>query len=143
MTNPLQAYALAEISIDDDDKEAMVVKAFQLMLEKIEVIKDSIENRDHARKYRELSKMTTALAVLASSLDMSLGELPRRLHAIYYYLERRLQEVHRTLDLKTINECKDIISSLSDGFSEAYKEEKAKKKRVIPPQACFSVRSNV
>ena len=71
MTNPLQAYALADRSVDTEDKGKMLVKVFQVMLEKLEIAKTAIARKDYATKCRELSKITTALEVLIASLDMS------------------------------------------------------------------------
>jgi flagellar biosynthetic protein FliS len=126
MTNPLQAYALAERSVDSDDKGRLLVKVFQLILEKLDTIKVAVENGDYEKKFKELSKITTSLEILIGSLDMSYGEIPSRLRDIYYYLIKRLHEVHTSMNVKTLEECKEIISRVSDGFVHAHKAERTK-----------------
>ena len=60
------------------------------------------------------------IEILDHSLDMSFGEIPGNLSALYRYLIKRLTEVHATLDIKTLDECNEIIGRIRDGFVEAY-----------------------
>ena len=64
------------------------------------------------------------LEILDQSLDMSFGELPRNLSSLYRYLIKRLTEVHATLDVNTLEECKGIIGNIANGFAQAYEQVK-------------------
>ena len=125
MTNPLQAYALADRSVNTEDKGKVLVKVFQVMLEKLEIAKTAIARKDYATKCRELSKITTALEVLISSLDMSQGEIASNLQRLYGYVMAQIREAHVTLSPKTIDGCKEILTLLHDGFAKA-NDNKAK-----------------
>ena len=100
--------------------------------EKIEEVKMLIAQRKYEKKFEELTKISQAIQILDASLDMSLGEVPKNLSQIYGYLMRRLQEVHASLDIGTLDECKSILATISEGFTEAYRKVK---KRTQPPAA--------
>ena len=87
-------------------------------------MKTLIAQKKYEKKYEELTRIVQALQILNGSLDMSLGEIPRSLSLLYDYLVRRLQEVHATLDVGTLDECKSILATISEGFAEAYRTQK-------------------
>jgi flagellar protein FliS len=120
------AYADANAIVDDEDKGKLLIKVFQAILAKLDLVKQYIERREYEKKYEELSKVITAIEVLNSSLDMSYGEIPHNLSLVYEYLMKRLREVHRSPDAKSIAECRKILSEISDGFIAAYESEKKK-----------------
>ena len=125
MNNPYSAYTRAHDLVDESDKRKVLLAVFRALPEKIDLVKVLIAQKKYEMKYKELTKITTALQILDQSLDMSYGEIPKSLSGLYGYLIRRLTEVHATLDPKTLDECKEIITKIGDGFAEAY--EKAKK----------------
>jgi flagellar biosynthetic protein FliS len=95
----------------------------ETLTKKLDEVKVLISQKKYERKYEELTKITQALQILNASLDMSLGEVPKNLSLLYDYLMRRLQEVHTSLDLGTLDECKSILAAISEGFTEAYRTE--------------------
>ena len=86
---------------------------------------------------RGVTKIVQAIQILDASLDMSLGEIPKNLSLLYGYLMRRLQEVHASLDIGTLDECKSILATISEGFAEAYRTVKRKSR----PAAAAETRS--
>ena len=118
--NPYSAYARAHELVDENDKRKILVKVLRALPEKIEGVKLLIAQKRYEKKYHELTKITMVIEILDQSLDMSFGEIPKNLSALYGYLIRRLTEVHATLDIKTLDECKEIISRIGEGFAEAY-----------------------
>ena len=122
--NPYNAYARASDLVDEDDKRKILMKVLRALPEKIEGVKLLIAQKNYEKKYHELTKITMVLEVLDQSLDFSFGEIPRNLSSLYNYLIRRLTEVHATLDIKTLEECKDIISKIAEGFFEANEQLK-------------------
>ena len=121
--NPYNAYTHGRSElVDEDDKRKILVKVLRALPEKIEGVKLLIAEKKYEKKYQELTKITMVLEILDQSLDMSFGEIPRNLSSLYRYLIRRLTEVHATLDIKTLDECKEIIGRIGDGFFEAYEQ---------------------
>ncbi len=127
--NPYNAYAQANIMVDDQDKGKVLLKVFEALPAKIELVKTLITEKKFERKFEELSRIVNILEVLDASLDMSFGEIAVNLSRLYAYLIKRLREVHSTLDLQTLNECKKIIATLAEGFGKAYELERKAKAR--------------
>ena len=123
--NPYNAYSRAHELVDQTDKRKILLKVLRALPEKIDAVKVLIAEKNYEKKYHELTKITMVIEILDQSLDMSFGEIPRNLSALYRYLIKRLTEVHATLDPKTLDECKEIIGKIGAGFAEAY--EKLKK----------------
>lgn len=122
--NPYSAYSKARELVDDDDKRKVLVKVLRALPEKMDNVKLLIGQGEYEKKYHELTKITMVLSILDQSLDMSFGEIPQNLSALYRYLIKRLTEVHSTLDTRTLDECKEIIGQIGDGFAEAYDKVK-------------------
>lgn len=120
--NPYNAYAQAQELVDASDKRKILIKVLRALPEKIENVKLLIAEKKYEKKYQELTKITMVLEILDQSLDHSFGEIPRNLSSLYRYLISRLIEVHATLDVKTLNECKEIIGKIGDGFVQAYEQ---------------------
>lgn len=126
------AYSAASRAVDEDNKPRILLTVYEGILDKFEIVKSAIEKRDFETKYTELSKITTIIEILASSLDMSHGTIPMNLASLYDYIGRRVLEVHTSLDTGVIDECKSIISNLHDGFSKAYEAERKKERAEHP-----------
>jgi len=129
--NPYNAYSRAHELVDQTDKRKILLKVLSALPEKIDAVKVLIAEKKYEKKYHELTKITMVIEILDRSLDMSYGEIPRNLSALYRYLIRRLTEVHATLDAKTLDECKEIIGRIGNGFAVAY-EKLTKSPRSTP-----------
>lgn len=116
-------YSKANDLVDYEDKPKLLLKVYEAMLDKIDIVRTTIEKKDYERKYLELSKVSNVLEILDASLDMSMGEIPKNLSGIYRYLLKRLNEVHRSCDDKILEECRHLIGSIYDGFLKAYEKE--------------------
>jgi flagellar secretion chaperone FliS len=125
--NPYEAYRNVERSVNTDDTPKVLLKVYQILLEKLEIVKYAIDNQDYMVKDRELSKITTAIEILDSSLDHSYGEITKNLSSLYIYLLRRLRSARITLDVKTLDECKSLLTKISEGFEMAYENENNKR----------------
>lgn len=122
--NAYQKYAVMKDITDESDKAKLLLKVYETILDKHEVVKAAIVEKDYKKKYEALSKITTALQLLNESLDMSYGEIPRNLSSLYAYLMRRLREVNTTLDIGTVEESQKIIRTILNGFSSAYENDR-------------------
>ena len=124
--NPYQAYHNVERSVNLDDTPKVLLKLYQILLEKLEIVKHAIENQNYLVKDRELSKITTAIEILDSSLDYSYGEIPKNLSSLYVYLIKRLRKIQFSLDVKGIDECRSLLTKIYEGFEGAYEKERHK-----------------
>ncbi len=129
-----RSYSAVENMVDEDDKPKVLLKVFQAMMERLEGAKQAITNKDYQKKFAELTKVTTTLDVLSSCLDMSQGDIPKNLAALYDYCARRLRGVHRSCDTAVIDECRMLIGSIFEGFAKAYEAE-TKGQRLTPATA--------
>ncbi|MGD0486330.1 MAG: flagellar export chaperone FliS [Syntrophorhabdales bacterium] len=135
--NPYSAYAAATMMTDEHDKGKILLTVLETLTRKIEEVKMLIAQKKYEKKYVELTRIVQTIQVLDASLDMSLGEIPKNLSFLYGYLMRRLQEVHASLDISTLDECKSILATISEGFTEAYRTVK----RRTRPAAAAETRS--
>jgi flagellar protein FliS len=122
--NPYNAYAAATTMTDGHDKGKILLMVLETLTRKIDEVKVLISQKKYEKKFEELTRIVQTIQVLDASLDMSLGEVPKNLSLLYGYLVRRLQEVHVSLDISTLDECKSILTTISEGFTEAYRTEK-------------------
>ena len=122
--NPYNAYAAATTMTDEQDKGKILLMVLETLTRKIEEVKMLIAQKKYEKKCQELTRIVQALQFLDASLDMTLGEIPKNLSLLYGYLMRRLQEVHANLDVGTLDECKSILTTISEGFAEAYQMQK-------------------
>lgn len=141
--NPYNAYTRAYDLVDDNDKRKVLLRVLRVLPEKIEGVKLLIAEKKYEKKYNELTKITMALEILDQSLDRSFGEIPKNLSSLYRYLIRRLTEVHATLDINTLEECKEIISRIGEGFVEAYEQLKKGPSRQPENDVSTSVRTQI
>jgi flagellar biosynthetic protein FliS len=124
--NQYGKYAAARDLVDSEEKPKLLVKTLQKLLEKLDIVVCAIENKDYEKKYNELSKITTVIEILSASLDMSHGEVSSNLQKLYAYLAKKLREVHVSLDIDTIKECRYILANITEGFEKAYEIERQK-----------------
>jgi flagellar protein FliS len=104
----------------------VLLKVFEGLFAALDSAKIAIEKKDYERKYKELSKIKLVIEVLDASLDMSYGDIPKNLSALYGYIIERIQEVNINLNTAIIDECKELLKRIFEGFSGAYEFEKPK-----------------
>lgn len=121
--NPYSAYSAADSNVDGDNKPKLLLKVYQSMLDKMDIVKNAIQKKNFEKKYQGLTKLTMVLEILDSSLDMSQGEVSKNLSDLYQYVVKRLLSVHISQDLAVLDECRSIISRLNEGFIAAYEKE--------------------
>jgi flagellar secretion chaperone FliS len=126
LVSQYRAYAAANKMVDEEDKGKVLLKVFEGVLDKLEIIRGAITRRDFETKCEELIKVATIIQVLESSLDMSQGEVAKNLSNLYQYLLKRLREIHGNLRTEGLDECREIIKTIQGGFAEAYEKEPGK-----------------
>jgi flagellar secretion chaperone FliS len=130
--NPYQAYSDANNNIDEENKPRLLLKVYESMLDRIDIAKTAIKKQDFKKKYEELTKLTTVLEVLDSSLDFSQGDqIAKNLSDLYQYVVRQLLAVHVNNDLQILDECRALLVRLNEGFTEAYRRETGRRQESI------------
>lgn len=124
-TDVIRAYSTVSLSADDD-KPRLLLKTLRLILDKLEIVRTAVEQRNYYKKNQELSKIATAIELLDASLDMSYGELPNNLSRVYKYLLMNLKKNHVNCDTRIVDECKTILAKIYEGFSSVYENERKK-----------------
>ncbi len=118
------AYFEAESVVDFEDKPRLLLKIYEVIVKKLDLVDIANREKDFARKFTELSKIERMVEILHSSLDRSYGELTENLSSLYLYVLKNLRSLHLDFSEAKLKECKHIISSLLDGFKKAYEIEK-------------------
>lgn len=127
--NPYGAYAQTDIMVDGQDKGKILVKVLNALPDKIDLVKYYIEQKRFEKKCNELNRIISIVQILDAALDMSYGEIPRNLSALYKYIAKKLGEVHSTLDQKALDECKTLVKKISEGFETAERVARASQVR--------------
>lgn len=136
----LASYRNTAVSIDENDKGSLLIKVFQRILEKLEIIGIHIESRNFEKRYEEISKIRQVLEILYDSVDVQYGEISQNLQGLYLYIIKRLDEANLKNDKNAVDECKSLIKTIYVGFEEAYEKEKencSENKKNIAPNDCF------
>ncbi|MCS7281702.1 MAG: flagellar export chaperone FliS [Desulfobacterota bacterium] len=123
----LSAYTDAEHVIDVEDKPKLLLKVYEEIIKKLDTVKKAIEKKDYEKKFTELSKIEQMIQILDESLDRSFGQISENLSSLYAYIMKNLRDVHVSLDLKKIDECKGLLCTIFDGFKKAYEIEQKKR----------------
>jgi len=122
--NGIKSYKNTLASVDESDKGALLIKVFQMMLEKLDIVNIYIESKNFEKRYAELSKIRQVIEILYDSVDVQYGEISKNLQNLYLYIIKRLDEANIKNDKNVVEECKSLIKTLHEGFEEAYKKER-------------------
>jgi len=77
--NGIASYRNTAASVDESDKGAMLIKVFQMMLERLEIINIHIESKNFEKKCDEISKIKQVMELLHDSVDTRYGEISKNL----------------------------------------------------------------
>jgi flagellar biosynthetic protein FliS len=134
----INAYAAVNNMVEEEDKCTILLKVLQGVIDKCDIIKGAIEQKDYEKKYTEVSKVAMIIQVLDSSLDMNQGEVPEKLSSLYNYLLKRLAQLHAKPDMKIVSECRSIFCNIMDGFVQAGQIERKKSPHQIRPDSKYA-----
>ena len=133
MVQQYRAYVTADNFIDGTNKPKLLLKVYEKLILGLDTAKVAIECRDFEKKHASLSNVRLLIGALDSSLDMSYGEIPQNLSALYKYLLKRVADVNQNLDVTILDECKKLVRTLFEGFVEACNIEKGRDKNLSEP----------
>ncbi len=117
--NGLQAYQRVntQTSITDADPHKLIQLLYNGALERINMAKDRMQDRDYEGKGKLVSKAIEIIGGLRGFLDFEKGgDLAVRLESLYDYMERTLFEANAKNDVAKLDEVADLLRSIKDGW---------------------------
>ncbi|MDF2178312.1 flagellar export chaperone FliS [Aliiglaciecola sp. CAU 1673] len=125
----LQAYKKdsirSELSVADPHR--VIQMLMQGALDRLALAKGAMERKDLEVKAATLSRATTIIQALSSSLNMEIGgELSNNLQALYTYMTDRLADASINNDVDAVEEVAKLLAEIKsawDQIPESAKEE--------------------
>lgn len=124
----LKAYKTTSISADLSvaDPHRVIQLLMQGVIEKLAQAKGAIERRDFESKAVALSKTLAIVNGLQDSLDMSYGQIPQDLHALYSYMKDRIMDAGRDMRTEPLDEVANLMITIKSAWDQIPEEEKIK-----------------
>lgn len=114
----------AEMAVADPHR--IIQMLMQGLLERLAQSKGAIERRDFAAKSASISKAMAILNGLQDSLDLSYGQIPQDLYALYDYMKDRLMDASRNMTCEPIDEVANLIITIKSAWDNIPDTEKQK-----------------
>ncbi len=114
----------AEMAVADPHR--VIQMLMQGLLERLAQAKGAIERRDYSAKSTSISKATALVNGLQDSLDLSYGQIPQDLYALYDYMKDRLMDASRNMTCEPIDEVANLIITIKSAWDNIPDTEKQK-----------------
>ena len=132
--NGLQAYQRVntQTSITDADPHKLIQLLYNGALERINMAKAKIQQKDYGAKAQLLNKAIEIIGGLRSFLDFEKGgDLAARLESIYDYMERTLFEANAQNNIAKLDEVADLLRSIKDGWDGIREEATSLQQKAV------------
>lgn len=116
--NSLQAEMLVA------DNYRVIQLMMQGTMEKLAQAKGAIERRDFEAKSAAISKAMALLNGLQDSLDLSYGQIPEDLYALYDYMKYRLMDASRNMDVAPVDEVAQLFITIKSAWDSIPQAER-------------------
>ena len=114
----------AEMAVADPHRVFQML--MQGLLERLAQAKGAIERRDYSAKSTSISKAMAIINGLQDSLDLSYGQIPQDLYALYDYMKDRLMDASRNMTCEPIDEVANLIITIKSAWDNIPDTEKQK-----------------
>ena len=114
----------AEMAVADPHR--VIQMLMQGLLECLAQAKGAIERRDYSAKSTSISKAMAIINGLQDSLDLSYGQIPQDLYALYDYMKDRLMDASRNMVCEPIDEVANLIITIKSAWDNIPETEKQK-----------------
>lgn len=108
------------------DLHRVIQMLMQGLLERLAQAKGAIERRDYSAKSTSISKAMAIINGLQDSLDLSYGQIPQDLYALYDYMKDRLMDASRNMTCEPIDEVANLIITIKSAWDNIPDTEKQK-----------------
>lgn len=114
----------AELAVADPHR--VIQMLMQGVLERLARTKGAIERRDFKAKSDAISKTMAIINGLQDSLDMSYGQVPQDLYALYDYMKTRLMDASREMNIEPIDEVAGLMITIKSAWDQIQDSDKQK-----------------
>ena len=114
----------AELAVADPHR--VIQMLMQGALERVAQAKGAIERRDYEAKSYAISKAMAIINGLQDSLDLSHGQVPQDMMALYIYMKDRLTDASTHMDVAPLDEVTSLMSTIKSAWDQIPEEEKQK-----------------
>ena len=114
----------AEMAVADPHR--VIQMLMQGLLERLAQAKGAIERRDYSAKSTSISEAMAIINGLQDSLDLSYGQIPQDLYALYDYMKDRLMDASRNMTCEPIDEVANLIITIKSAWDNIPETEKQK-----------------
>ncbi len=114
----------AEMAVADPHR--VIQMLMQGLLERLAQSKGAIERRDYAAKSSAISRAMAIINGLQDSLDLSYGQVPQDLYALYDYMKTRLMDASRAMEIQPIDEVVGLMVTIKSAWDQIPESEKQK-----------------
>lgn len=114
----------AELAVADPHR--VIQMLMQGLLERLAQAKGAIERRDFSGKSTAISKAMAIINGLQDSLDLSYGQIPQDLYALYDYMKDRLMDASKNMDCEAIDEVANLMITIKSAWDNIPDAEKQK-----------------
>ena len=114
----------AELAVADPHR--VIQMLMQGVLERLAQAKGAIERRDFSGKSTAISKAMAIINGLQDSLDLSYGQIPQDLYALYDYMKDRLMDASKNMDCEAIDEVANLMITIKSAWDNIPDAEKQK-----------------
>ncbi len=114
----------AELAVADPHR--VIQMLMQGVLERVAQAKGAIERRDYEAKAYAISKAMAIINGLQDSLDLSHGQVPQDMLALYLYMKDRLTDASTQMDVAALDEVTNLMTTIKSAWDQIPEEEKQK-----------------
>ena len=104
----------------------MIQLLMQGCLERLAQARGAVERRDFEQKSLSISKTMAIINGLQDSLDLSYGQVPEDLFALYDYMKARLMDASRDMNIEAIDEVMNLMLTVKSAWDSIPVEERDK-----------------
>lgn len=114
----------AEMSVADPYR--IIQLMMQGVMERLAQAKGAIERRDFEAKSVAISKAIGLLDGLQGALDLSFGQIPQDLYALYDYMKQRLMDASREMSQEPVDEVAKLFITIKSAWDAIPPSERDK-----------------
>ena len=114
----------AELAVADPHR--VIQMLMQGVLERVAQAKGAIERRDYEAKAYAISKAMAIINGLQDSLDLSHGQVPQDMLALYLYMKDRLTDASTQMDVAALDEVTNLMTTIKSAWDQITEAEKQK-----------------
>ncbi len=117
----LKSYGQVKVTagVQDASSHRLIAMLYEGLLSRIAQAKGSMLQKDLENKSNKITEAMNIVIGLREFLDLAQGgELAQNLDNLYDYVQRTLLQAHIHNDPDKLDECRDLLSGISEAWTE-------------------------